>query len=112
MPLMLINHSPFWIHLQPYLGIVQLCLSPVSSKPSKLYGEANLRSKYIDDDGGPSKYWLDHTIRALAENLNLKAASPEAEAFLEKYSRHLDEPTRRRLASDCTGILRVAFTSL
>jgi deoxycytidine triphosphate deaminase len=65
MPLMLVNHSPFKIRVHPYLGIVQLCLETLSSRPNRAYGAEEIGSKYIDDDGGPSKYWLDHSIRVL-----------------------------------------------
>ncbi len=98
MPLMLVNHSPFRIRIHPYLGIVQLCFITLTSEPSRPYGAQALGSKYIDDDGGPSKFWLDYSIRALRQNLNLKLTDDKTERLLEEYSKQLDEPTRYRFA--------------
>jgi hypothetical protein len=101
MPLVILNNSVFSIRLQPYLSLVQLCLLPLSSQPEKTYGHADLGSKYnsADDDGGPSRYWLDDSIKVLRDNLNLKKSSPKAEKFLEAYVQELDEPTRKRFIS-------------
>jgi deoxycytidine triphosphate deaminase len=98
MPLMLVNHSPFRIRVHPYLGIVQLCLMTLTSQPNRPYGTQALGSKYIDDDGGPSKFWLDYSIRVLRQNLNLKITDEQTERLLEEYSKELDEPTRGRFA--------------
>lgn len=97
MPLMLINHSSFDIRLHPYLGIVQLCLAKLSSDCEKPYGEA-FGSKYLEDDGGPSRFWRDDSIAKLQENLNLKKTSNEVAELLEAFSQELDEPTRERLS--------------
>jgi len=98
MPLMLVNHSPFRIRIHPYLGIVQLCLETLSSQPNRAYGTEEIGSKYIDDDGGPSKFWLDYSIRALRQNLNLRFTDEKTERLLEEYSKELDEPARCRFA--------------
>lgn len=96
MPLMLINHSPFTVRIFPYLGVVQLCLMNLSREPKNKYGVADIGSKYIDDDGGPSKYWLDYTIETLRNSLNLKKVDAGNEKIIERYSAALDEPTRSR----------------
>jgi deoxycytidine triphosphate deaminase len=97
MPLMLINQSPFWVRVHPYLSVVQLCFFEMKGEVQRPYGTQALGSKYIDDDGGPSKFWLDRSVTLLRENLNLKSAGPEAERFLSNFAQELDEPTRRRL---------------
>lgn len=97
MPVMIVNHSPFAVRLYPYLGVVQLCLIPMHPAPMKAYGDDGVGSKYIDDEGGPSRYWLDYTIAALRNDLQLKNSSSAAEAFLERYAKELDDPTRARL---------------
>jgi len=96
MPVVIANLSNFPIRLHPYIGIVQLCLIKLSSPASRVYGDEGVGSKYTNDDGGPSRYWLDYSIRALRENLNLQNSSPQAEAFLEAYIHELDDPTRAR----------------
>jgi len=96
MPLAIVNHSPFDIILHPFIGIVQLCLHRLTEKAEVQYGAPGSGSKYVDDDGGPSRYWLDRTITALRENANAKRTTPETQAFLEYYSALLDESTRKR----------------
>lgn len=54
MPLQLFNASPFPIRILPYLPICQLMLISLSSRPDRTYGDDELASKYINDDGGPS----------------------------------------------------------
>lgn len=97
MPLTVLNESPFSVRLYPYLGIVQFCLSTLTQPPQRIYGAVGLGSKYIEDDGGPSKYWLDVTIQQLKDNRDAIIASNEAQGFLQSFASELDEPTRRRL---------------
>lgn len=98
MPLIIFNQSPFDIILHPYIGVVQLCLIRLSSDAEKPYGSAGVGSKYIGDDGGPSKYWLDRTVADLRSNRNGRTAHDEVVRILEKFSQALDEPTRRRFS--------------
>jgi len=69
MPLQLVNYSPNSIRLYPYIPICQLMLIKLSSKPDRLYGEKELQSKYMDDDGGPSYWWRDKRIKRLQDRL-------------------------------------------
>jgi hypothetical protein len=48
-------------------------LRKLSSIPSKFYGEEELHSKYMDDDGGPSYWWRDKRIRSLQDALSEKS---------------------------------------
>ncbi|MDD5021939.1 MAG: dCTP deaminase [Endomicrobiaceae bacterium] len=67
MPLQLFNYGPNPIKIFPYLPICQLILVQLSSMPSRFYGEEELQSKYMDDDGGPSFWWKDKRIKILHE---------------------------------------------
>lgn len=67
MPLELFNYGPNPIKIFPYLPICQLILIQLSSRPSRFYGEEELQSKYMDDDGGPSFWWRDKRIKKLHE---------------------------------------------
>ena len=96
MPIILVNHSPFDLIIQPYIGVVQLCLVNLSQAPQHPYGSNAALSKYIDDDGGPSRYWLDQSITELRSNTNAKKADESTQQFLEQYFSELDEPTRKR----------------
>jgi len=69
MPLQLFNASPFPIKVLPYLPICQLMLIPISSEPEKSYGDEELASKYVNDDGGPSYWWRDRSVQALHAEL-------------------------------------------
>lgn len=69
MPLQLFNASPFPIKILPYLPICQLMLIGLSSKPERTYGDEDLASKYVNDDGGPSYWWRDRSVEALHSKL-------------------------------------------
>jgi deoxycytidine triphosphate deaminase len=69
MPLQLVNLGPYPVRLTPYLDICQLKLVRLSGTPERSYGDAALRSKYINDDGGPSLWWRDARIRELQQRL-------------------------------------------
>ncbi len=69
MPLQLVNYSPNPIRLYPYIPICQLMLIKLSGKPDRLYGEEELQSKYMNDDGGPSYWWKDKRIKRLQDRL-------------------------------------------
>jgi deoxycytidine triphosphate deaminase len=69
MPLQLVNASPFPIKILPYLPICQLMLVSLSSKPSSTYGDEKLASKYVNDDGGPSYWWRDRSVKSLHDKL-------------------------------------------
>lgn len=41
----------------------------LSGEPERTYGDEDLRSKYVNDDGGPSLWWRDERVRQLQERL-------------------------------------------
>jgi deoxycytidine triphosphate deaminase len=49
MPLQLSNVGPYPLRLAPYFSICQLMLIPIASEPARSYGDADLRSKYVND---------------------------------------------------------------
>ena len=65
MPLQLVNYGSNPIKIFPYVPICQLMLVRLSTKPQRVYGERELQSKYMDDDGGPSYWWRDKQIKKL-----------------------------------------------
>jgi hypothetical protein len=69
MPLQLFNAGPYPLRLPPYLSICQLMLIRLSRTPDRTYGDEDLQSKYINDDGGPSLWWRDARVRALQDRL-------------------------------------------
>lgn len=90
-PLQLFNLSPNTIKIYPYIPIGQLMLVQISSLPSRLYGQEELQSKYLDDDGGPSYWWRDKRIRKLQTTFREVDVSIQIqEAILERIG--MQEP--------------------
>lgn len=69
MPMQLVNNGDNAIRLFPHIPICQLMLIALSSVPDRKYGDRELQSKYMDDDGGPSYWWRDKRIRQLQKAL-------------------------------------------
>jgi deoxycytidine triphosphate deaminase len=69
MPLQLYNVGPYPLRLTPFLDVCQLMLIRLSSESERSYGDPELESKYVNDDGGPSLWWRDARVRALQARL-------------------------------------------
>lgn len=69
MPLQLFNAGPYPIRITPYLDVCQLMLIKLSSPSERNYGDEELQSKYINDDGGPSLWWRDRRVKRLQKRL-------------------------------------------
>jgi dUTPase len=69
MPLTLVNTGRAILKIPAYLPICQLMLIRLSARPTRVYGETSLSSKYINDDGGPSYWWRDKVVRRLLAEL-------------------------------------------
>lgn len=75
MPLQLTNLGPYPLRLAPYFSICQLMLVRLSGTPERSYGDDELRSKYVNDDGGPSLWWRDERVERLQQRLGNANAS-------------------------------------
>jgi len=69
MPLQLLNMGPYPVRLGPYFSICQLMLIRLAGQPERSYGDVELRSKYDNDDGGPSLWWRDARVEQLQKRL-------------------------------------------
>ena len=69
MPLQLYNAGPVPLQIYPYLSICQLMLVKLTSTPTRTYGDEELQSKYINDDGGPSYWWRERRVKQLQERM-------------------------------------------
>jgi deoxycytidine triphosphate deaminase len=69
MPLQLCNFGPYPLRLVPYVSVCQLMLVRLSGVPDRTYGDEELQSKYVNDDGGPSLWWRDARIREIQKGL-------------------------------------------
>ena len=65
MPLQLVNHGPVPIVLAPYMHVCQLVVIPTSSLSDVPYGTGTVEHTYMNDDGGPSRYWRDRGLQVL-----------------------------------------------
>ena len=77
-------------------------LIPLQSEPERSYGDAELRSKYINDDGGPSLWWRDARVEQLQERLGRVNAHEaiqqeivdrvrfQSTEVIERFQRHVD----------------------
>lgn len=110
MPLMLINHAPYSIRLYAGLGVVQVYFSELSLPPSNPYGPST-SAKYVDDDGGPSKYWLDWSLKLLRQRVDAKTGGAAQTEHLARVSAALDEATRRRFTQALDKYGAVSDTS-
>jgi len=102
MPLQLSNHGPYPLRIAPYFSICQLMLVRLSSEPDRSYGDAELRSKYVNDDGGPSLWWRDGRVEQLQERLGQFNATEairqrivntvrfESPEVIERFQRRID----------------------
>ena len=82
MPLTLINNGPATLRLTAYLPICQLMLVPLATAPSRTYGSTSLKSKYVNDDGGPSYWWRDQVISRLLAELGRSDVAPDLQERL------------------------------
>jgi deoxycytidine triphosphate deaminase len=114
MPLELVNHGSNPIKIFPHIPICQLVLIRLTSSTRRKYGERELQSKYMDDDGGPSYWWRDKRIRELQkkfqeasvelhvqEQILSKIAIQEPEIIerFERFVEKLKEPEKENAAS-------------
>jgi hypothetical protein len=104
MPLQLYNVGPYPLRIPPYFPVCQLMLVKLSSMSERSYGDPDLESKYVNDDGGPSLWWRDATVRALQTRLGkfdragriqqeivdlMRDETPEVIGRFQDYMEHL-----------------------
>jgi deoxycytidine triphosphate deaminase len=97
MPVQLFNAGPYPIRITPYLPICQLMLIPLTATPSRTYGDPELRSKYVNDDGGPSLWWLDAQVERLQRRLDQASVATVIQAEVIERVRFQDATVLRRL---------------
>jgi hypothetical protein len=72
---------------------------PLSGIPDRTYGNEELRSKYINDDGGPSLWWRDGRIKELQERLAGVAVVDSVQEEIVATVRYQSTTVIRRLTS-------------
>ena len=99
MPLQIKNIGQETIYFPPLISICQLVLRRLSSDPERTYGSIDLRSKYADDDGGPSRIWMDSIIQENQESLGATNMPEEAQLALLRIMLARDVSTQSRFES-------------
>lgn len=97
MPLQLTNHGPLPIRIAPFFPICQLMIVRLAGTPERTYGSQELRSKYVNDDGGPSLWWRDGRIKQLQERLAGVAVGESVQAEIVEKVRYESPTILRRL---------------
>jgi deoxycytidine triphosphate deaminase len=97
MPLQLINHGPNPIRLVAGLHLCQVRIAQLSSRSSKPYDHEQLRSLYVDDDGGPSYWWRDKRIQALHDKLAEFSVEERIQNALYRTMGHCEPEVIERL---------------
>ena len=87
-PIELKNNSKNSIRIYPYLPLVQIFLIPLTSEPQIDYSDKKaFKSKYMNDDGGPSFWWRDDMIEYLYLKVHGKEISEElASSIISLFS--------------------------
>ncbi|WP_435016523.1 dCTP deaminase [Tundrisphaera sp. TA3] len=67
MPLQLVNHGRVPIVITPFMDICQLLIVKTTGESAKPYDAPDLASKYMNEEGEPSRYWMDARIKKLRE---------------------------------------------
>lgn len=93
--LQLVNHNTVAIRVKPGLAICQLVLVPLRGTANRVYGDPTLKSKYLNDDGGPSRWWQEAQKRV--DDIFGKIAEPIARQ-LREFGERLEPDQLDRLA--------------
>jgi deoxycytidine triphosphate deaminase len=97
MPLQLVNLGPFPIRILPHVPLCQLMLIPLGARPSRVYGDETLSSKYVNDDGGPSYWWRDSQIKELHRKLGEADVSLKVQNEIIEFVRFTEPDVLERL---------------
>ncbi len=109
MPLQLCNLGPYPVRLAPYFSVCQLMLVKLSALPERTYGDEDLNSKYVNDDGGPSLWWRDKKVKAMQVRLGrmnaseairreiVETARSESPDVLDRMQRFIDRSRVERI---------------
>jgi len=91
-PLEIINNSANPILIYPLTPLAQIFLIPLSSPAEEHYADRiKFKSKYMNDDGGPSYWWRDALIQQMYQNYLSQRIDQEAIDKLKKSIDKLDD---------------------
>ena len=120
MPLQLFNAGPTAIRIFPYLPICQLVVIKLTGDPTRVYGQEELHSKYMHDNGGPSYWWRDKRIKSLQKKLReidvtldiqervLEKIAPEEPEVQERFEEFVSK-SKSDILGSCDTLLNAFF---
>jgi len=79
MPLQFVNFGTEPIVLVPSIPICQLIVIKLDQPSERVYGDRELYSKYMNDDGGPSYWWRDKRIEKLHSALGRRSLTADVQ---------------------------------
>jgi len=83
MPIQIVNHGIVPITVVPHLLICQLLVMKTSSPSVCPYSNS---AKYADDEGGPSKFWMDDSLAKLQDSIGHRQLPQNMQnQFLEAF---------------------------
>lgn len=91
-PLEIVNNGARPVLIYPLLPIAQVFLIPLSSPADPDYSnKAKFRSKYMNDDGGPSFWWRDALLERIYRNYLSNRIDQQAVSALSDVLRKLGD---------------------
>jgi hypothetical protein len=91
-PLEIVNNLNHAVLIYPLLPLAQIFLMPLLSPATADYADrAKFKSKYMNDDGGPSYWWRDALVERLYRNYLSHRIDHEAIEKLNHQLEYLDD---------------------
>ena len=91
-PLEIVNNGNGAVLIYPLLPLAQVFLLPLSSPAERDYSDrVQFKSKYMNDDGGPSYWWRDSMVERIRSMYLSKHIDNEALDLLKKQIDRLDD---------------------
>lgn len=85
-PLELTNTTPNTIWIHPYMSLCQIFLMRLDGEVKDSYSSKKYESKYMDDDGGPSRWWRDDLVVKISKYcINSKMSDNVIDQLHEKF---------------------------
>ncbi len=112
-PLELKNNSKNSIKIYPYLPLVQIFLIPLSKPVDFNYSDKKVfKSKYMNDDGGPSYWWRDDLVSLLYSKVHQHQISEEFASEIVNRFKETDSDGVYRLDKFLHSLKPSDFTNI
>jgi len=96
-PLEITNTTPNTFLIHPYLPLCQIFIMELSGDIDSSYSSEKYKSKYMDDDGGPSVWWRDELVLKISKQVLKTQISNNAIDELRDKFENIDDNGLYRL---------------